>query len=170
MNRRGVTLIELLITIVIGGIAMLALVVPFSAERIFWLKGDAQAEAQRDAQLVLRAIARTARESGCYELTGIAQITLYAGVRVGGNCTGAVNGCFRRFGSQFESYAGTNCTGTPMVLINGGRSQVTVLTLSRPVAGSDRLAQVQQLTVTNTRGTQQSSEQMATNLYLRNAS
>ena len=39
MNRCGVTLIELLITTIIGSIAMLALAVPFSSERIFWLSG-----------------------------------------------------------------------------------------------------------------------------------
>ena len=89
MNRRGVTLIELLITIIIGAIAMLALAVPFSAERIFWLRGDTQAEAQRDAQLALRAMARVGRQSSCYEIVGNNQITLYAGPRGAITCTGA---------------------------------------------------------------------------------
>ena len=60
-SRKGVTLIELLVTIVIGSIAMMALSVPFMSERIFWLSGDAQAESQRDAQMALRAMARVAR-------------------------------------------------------------------------------------------------------------
>ena len=174
MNRRAVTLIELLITIVIGSIAMLALAVPFSAERIFWLSGRARTEAQRDAQLALRAMARMARQSACYDIVGADQITLYAGPRVAAACTGAINGCFRRAGNQFESYSGTICTGvSPTLVIDGGRSQVTALSITRPVVGSDRLVQAQ-LTVSNrnTAGSQtqqQQTEQLLTELYLRNA-
>ena len=62
MNRRGVTLIELLITVMIGAIAMFALVPPFIAEGNFFRKGKRQTEAQRDAQMVLRAMARAVRE------------------------------------------------------------------------------------------------------------
>ena len=170
MNRRGVTLIELLITVIIGSIAMLALAVPFSAERIFWLRGDTQAEAQRDAQLALRAIARVARQSTCYEIAGTNQVTLYAGPRVTGACTGGINGCFRggpTFGFQFQSYPGA-CGASPTILLDGTRSQVTALSITRPSAGSDRLVQFQ-LGVTNSRGTRQSSEQLATEIFLRNA-
>ena len=168
MNRSAVTLIELLITIVIGSIAMLALAVPFSAERIFWLSGRARTEAQRDAQLALRAMARVARQSACYEIVGD-QVTFYAGARTGGNCPAAtVSGCFRRSGNQFESYSGTLCTGvSPTLLIDGGRSQVTALSIIRPAAG-DRLVQAQ-LTVRHTAGSQQQTEQLLTELYLRNA-
>ena len=169
MNRRAVTLIELLITIVIGSIAMFALAVPFSAERIFWLSGRARTEAQRDAQLALRAMARVARQSACYDIVGADQVTLYAGPRVGLACTGATNGCFRRVGNQFESYSGTLCTGvSPALVIDGGRSQVTALSIIRSAAGSDRLVQAQ-LTVRNTAGSQQQTEQLLTELYLRNA-
>ena len=59
----GVTLIELLITMVIGLIAFLALAPSFIAERRFWIAGNAQAESQRDAQMALRAVARQARQS-----------------------------------------------------------------------------------------------------------
>ena len=166
MNRHGVTLIELLITVVIGSIAMLAMVVPFSSERIFWLRGETQAEAQRDSQLVLRAMARVARQSSCYDLVGANQVTLYSGPRAG-TCTGAVNGCFQSVGSQFVGYPGA-CGASPLTLVDGTRSQVTSLSITRPIAGSDRIIQVQ-IGVTHFKGTRQNSEQLATRIFLRNA-
>ena len=64
MSRRCVTLLELLIATVISTIAMFALVPPFLAEGNLFRKGQRQTEAQRDAQMAMRAIARVARESG----------------------------------------------------------------------------------------------------------
>ena len=66
MNRRGVTLIEMLIALVISAIAMMALAVPLIAERAMVGSGKAQTEAQRDAEMVLRAIARAALGSDQY--------------------------------------------------------------------------------------------------------
>lgn len=63
-GRRGVTLIELLVAVVIGAIACLGLSAPMMAERRFWILGNAQAESQRNAQLATRAIARVVREAG----------------------------------------------------------------------------------------------------------
>ena len=62
--RSGVTLIELLVTVMIGAIACLGLAAPMMAERRFWIAGIAQAESQRDAQLATRALAWVAREAG----------------------------------------------------------------------------------------------------------
>ncbi len=67
--RRGVTLIELLIALVISGIAMMAIAMPFVAERAFWRHGMQQTQAQRDAQLAMRAIARAARGSTGYTIS-----------------------------------------------------------------------------------------------------
>ena len=66
--HRGVTLVEVLITVVIASIAMMALAVPFVAERSFWGVGKRQTEAQRDAQLAMRTIARMGREGATYYL------------------------------------------------------------------------------------------------------
>jgi prepilin-type N-terminal cleavage/methylation domain-containing protein len=63
MNQRGVSLIELLITIIIAVIAFFPLAMPFIGERSIWGSGRRQTEAQRDAQVALRAMARKARES-----------------------------------------------------------------------------------------------------------
>jgi len=63
---RGVTLIELLMTLIIAAIAFMALAVPFVAERAFSIAGLNQVEAQREAQMVLRAIARAGRECQQY--------------------------------------------------------------------------------------------------------
>ncbi len=68
-SRRGVTLIELLMAVVIGAIAMFALVPSFVAERVFWGNTQRQTEAQRDGQMGMRAIARTGREGTAYTFT-----------------------------------------------------------------------------------------------------
>jgi prepilin-type N-terminal cleavage/methylation domain-containing protein len=68
MSRRGITLVEVLITVVIGSIALCAMALPFVAERSFWATGQRQTEAQRDAHLVMRAISRAAQESGSVAL------------------------------------------------------------------------------------------------------
>ena len=62
-SSAGVTIVELLMAIIISSIAFMALAVPFVSERTFWIAGKAQTESQRSAQVVLRAIARVARES-----------------------------------------------------------------------------------------------------------
>ena len=62
-SQRGVTLIEVLMVVVISAIAMFALVPPFIAEGSLFRKGKRQTEAQRDAQMALRAMARVGRES-----------------------------------------------------------------------------------------------------------
>ncbi len=50
MNSRGVTFIEVLVTIVISTIAMMALAAPFVAERTTWLSGTAQVEPVEDTR------------------------------------------------------------------------------------------------------------------------
>jgi type II secretory pathway pseudopilin PulG len=88
-SRAGITFIEVLITIIISAIAVLAAGTPLVAERTFWSAGKRQTDAQRDAQLVLRAIARAARESASFQIVGNA-VTFHSGIPPAApNCTAA---------------------------------------------------------------------------------
>ena len=146
MNRRGVTLIELLITVVIGAIAFFALAMPFIAERASWGAGNRQTEAQRDAQMGMRAIARTARASSSYN--AVTGFTVACGTTT-----------FTKVGSQLLM---NNC-GTPLTLINGVKSQVASFSIT-PV-GTKLVSVV--LRVTRVGG--QEDEQLQSQLFLRNA-
>ena len=136
MNRRGVTLIEALITIMIGSIAMLAFAVPFSAERIFWNKGKRQTEAQRDAQMAFRAIARRLRESNGYD-----PVTLLTGPAHGRidfsetSCgTWRVQGGPALPGAPGQlQILNEACLGSDLILIDGNRSQVTSFAITEVV-------------------------------------
>ena len=155
-NRHGVTLIEVLMATVISAIAMFALVPPFIAEGNFFRKGKRQTEAQRDAQLVMRTIARVARQSSAYTTPVPGQINLTAPCGV----------------VTFEVHAGGalhkhGCDGE-LVLIDGVRSRVTSFTIT-PVV-SNRLVLLQ-LVVTHrlqTTDPQTSQEILETELFLRN--
>ena len=156
MTRRGVTLIELLITVVIGAIAFFALAMPLIAERSFSASGRRQAEAQRDAQMALRAMARVTREGSAYNPATNA-FTVPCGT-VTFEAHG--DGSFHRHG----------CLGDA-TLIDGsiGRSKVTSFTVTPVIA--NKLVQIA-LTVTHQlRATNPTtrSETLVTNLYLRNA-
>jgi prepilin-type N-terminal cleavage/methylation domain-containing protein len=84
--RSGVTLIEVLVTIIIGSIAMLAMAGPFVIERSMWSSGRDKTTAQREAQLALRAIGSLARESGRYEVA-VKELKLYSPDKL--NCQAA---------------------------------------------------------------------------------
>jgi prepilin-type N-terminal cleavage/methylation domain-containing protein len=146
MNRRGVTLIELLMAVIIGGIAFFALAMPFIAERVFWGSGNRQTEAQRDAHMVMRAIGRVARESSAY---------------------GAVTGFTVTCGTAtFAANAGQlqmNRCGELLTLVDGVQSQVAAFSITP--AGTNMVTV--QLRVTRFGG--QEDEQLQTQLYLRNA-
>ena len=166
MIRRGVTLIELIMTMVIGAIAFFALSVPFVAERSLWGSGTRQTEAQRDAQVILRAIARTARQSGYYQITGAAgsnTITFYDKPPAQG---GVIRGCFRggvAFGNQFQMDS-TACSAASPALVDGVQSRVATFSIT-PIG--TKLVNVQ-LRVTRLGG--QENEQIRSQLFLRNAS
>ena len=164
MNRRGVTLIEVLITIVIGAIAFFAAAMPFIAERSFWGSGNRQTEAQRDAQMAVRAMARVARQSTSYAVAG------------GGNQIaftapgGGAPSCFRggpAFGNQLQRYATQTCTGTATVLIDGNQSRVTSLVVT---AVASNLVRVEVQVTRQLAGHIPQDAVLATNLFLRNAS
>ena len=118
----GVTLIELLVTVIIGSIAFFALAIPFVAERSFSSAGRRQVEAQRDAQLAMRLIARRGRESGGYTVDfGGSGVTFLE--PEGGTCDSHIQGG-PAIGGRLELDDG--CTGGPTaILIDGIRSQVT---------------------------------------------
>ncbi len=160
-NNRGFTFIELIITIVISAIAMMALSAPFVAERRSWLLGTAQSESQRDAQLGLRAIARKARQGGFGSPTyTISQ----GGAQFGFNTPGG-GACFQgglAFGNQLRMFSTSNCGGASTILIDGNRSQVTNFTIT---AINSRLVQVRlDVTYNNSE-----NESLITEILLRNA-
>ena len=123
MNQRGFTLVELLITIVIASIAMMALAVPFVAERTSFLSGRAQAEAQRDAEICLRAIARVAREGIAYDATVPGRLSFT--VPCGPSPTTGTATFELHDGGLFHLH---DCTGNEVTLIDGVRSQIANFT------------------------------------------
>ena len=156
-NERGVTLVELMVTMVLGTIVLLAAVMPFIAERSFWATGRRQAEAQRDAQMALRAMARTARQGQGYTVNGTSDLLTL-------NFTGC-NRQFQRSGAANEKLLLVdNCVApaTTQTLIDGTKSRVTQLAFT---AVTSKLVTIQlQVTHENQR-----NETMQTNLFLRNA-
>jgi prepilin-type N-terminal cleavage/methylation domain-containing protein len=158
MNARGVTLVEVLITVIISSIALLAMAVPFVAERSFWATGQRQTEAQRDAQLIMRALTRVARESGSFAIDADG-----AGVRfyLDPNRTDC-RAYFRggpAFSGRFERYE--RCGAEPTVLIEG-QSRLRAIVFE-PVDWN--LVRVR---VDVTRQNRE-DERLETDLYLRNA-
>ena len=163
MNKRGVTLVELLIAVVISTIALLGAMMPFMVERLFWTSGNRQLEAQRDAQMVMRAMAAVGREANSYTLTSSSgQMKIAFTFPPSLSCSG---------GAYFEggpSYNGgrldlSDCAGSNVILIDGVRSKVTQLVVT---SVTTRLVNLQlQITHQN-----QEHESLQTTLLLRNAS
>lgn len=162
MNQRGVTLIELLLAVVIGLIAFFPLAMPFVGERSLFSTGKRQTEAQRDAEIVLRAMARVARQSTAFTIPSATQIDFTDPAF----CGGATPRTFEVHpGGTFHLH---DCNGNTVVLINGIRSQVATFV---PTAVSSRLVDIQ-LQVTNrltSADPRQRSESVSTKLFLRNA-
>ena len=157
MSRRGVTFIELLITVIIGSIAMLALVVPFSAERKFWNQGKRQTEAQRDAQLVLRAMAHAIREGSTYDGVNFTVPCPPSGTP--GTVTFALHpgGVLHQHGCKGE-----------LILIDGIRSKAASFTIAPVVP--NRLVRVQLDVTHQLRATDPFTENevLQTEIFLRN--
>lgn len=157
MNQRGLTLIELLITIIISTIALLGATAPFIAERSFWASGKRQTEAQRDAQMALRSMARFARQGNGYVPTGD-----------GHSVTFNFAGCNRQFqlagANNDQLLMVDNCVAPPknVTLIDGVRSKVTQLVFTNVTS---KLVNIQlQVTREN-----RQNETLQTDLFLRNA-
>ncbi len=162
------TLVELLVTLVIASIAFFGLAVPFFSERIFWGWGEDQTEAQRDAQVALRAVARQGRGSSGYVVgVGGERITFsvmcpgpdglqgtaddFAGTRQ--FMGGGAGGLFQMVDS---------CSGGTVTLIDGGRSRVAHLEFQPLIA--NRLVRVHLEVVHGG----QRSEHLETEIFLRN--
>lgn len=167
MNRRGVTLIEVLMATVISAIAMFALAAPLIAEGQLFRKGKRQTESQRDAQIALRAVARTARQGGSYQVTGASPshiLTIYD------KPGGVIIGCFQGgpvFGSQFQTDT-TACSPASPALIDALRSRVTSFTVTPVIP--NKLVRIR-LDVSHRLQTSDSyteNELLETELFLRN--
>lgn len=157
-HERGVTLVELMVTMVLGAIVLLAAVMPFIAERSFWAAGRRQAEAQRDAQMAMRALAHMARQGQGYAVAP-----------TGDSITVNFTGCNRQFqrggADPHQLLMVDNCVAPSKTttLIDGVKSQVTQLVFTPVVA--NKLVTIQ-LQVTHEN---QKNETLQTNLFLRNA-
>ena len=162
-RRAGVTLVELLVTLIIAGVAFFGLAVPFFSERSFWRQGERQTEAQRNAQVALRAIARRGRESSGHDL--VVGAPPASSITFNVVCPGGAAGT-RQFigtpgaGGQFQMV--DSCSGQTVTFIDGNRTQVTVW---QATAVTSRLVRVQ-MGVTQ-KG--EKNELLATEIYLRNA-
>lgn len=160
-SKKGITLLEALITIIIASIAFFALAMPFIAERSFWSSGERQVAAQRDAQLVTRAIARVARESDNYLID---------------NTAGYPQILFDRFCGDNSSFQGGPTLGTGRLdftntcvsptqtysLIDGVKSKVTQFAVTQINA---KLFKVR----INVLHENETNELLETQIYLRNA-
>ena len=129
MNKRGTTLVELLIAMIISAIAILAIAAPFMAERSFWARGKRRVEAQRDAQMVMRAIAHVARPSTGCDAHNPAELS----------CTStSVSHCetlFQTSGAQFQMIDGCQLPAKTITLIDGIKSAVTKFATA-PIIGN----------------------------------
>lgn len=164
-NQKGVTLIEILIVAIIGAIALIALAVPFMAERRFSGLGKSQVEAQRDAQLVTRAIARIARESSVFSITGSAGDQTLVFTTPCGSVSFRGGSAFNNGGPNTGQLIRTdNCVApaATSVLIDGVRSKVTNFT-----ATSVTLNKMVDLQI-DIQYQNQRSELLQTRIYLRN--
>ena len=153
-NQQGVTLIELLIVMFLSIIALMAATTPFVGERSFWGTGSRQAEAQRSAQVVMRAIARVAREGTSYFiLNNQITFTTPCGTRV---FQTAGNG-----NNQFQMVDNCVIPALTVTLIYGVKSKVTQFV---PAQINTKLVDIQ----LQVKQENQQSEQLQTQIYLRN--
>ncbi len=159
----GVTLVEFLVAFLIAGIALFGLAIPFFSERSFWRQGDRQVEAQRDAQVGLRAMARSARTSSGHNLAvGASANSITFNVL----CPNGVTFGTRRFtgtpGGSGQFQMTDSCSGRTTTFIDGNRSEVTAFQVT---AVTSQLVRVQ-IQVTQ-KG--EKNELLETEIYLRNA-
>ncbi len=154
-DERGVTMIELLCVVIISAIALVGAAMPFYAEQAFWRTGRERTGSQRDAQFVMRTIARTAREGTGYTIDlATNSVTFH------------LSGCdqdFQRVGSRFQMVDHCTLPAETRVLIDGGASDVTQFTVTQVVA--NRLVDIQ---LEILQGNQE-REQLHTQIFLRNA-
>ena len=156
----GVTLVEMLLTILMSTMVFLSLTMLLSTAQAVRGSGENQSEAQRDASLVLGTMARIARQSRGYtiSLSG-SKITFTSS----GACSPSFQGgpAFGVGGGQVQMSDGCS-TPTTTLLIDGAWSRATQFQLTF-VSASVVHAKVQ----VTYRGRQ--NELLETDLFLRNA-
>ena len=160
-SERGLSLIEVAITVTISGIALMALAVPFVADRSFWNAGRRQTEAQRDAQVVTRAMARMAREGTGYTIIPSAGSTKIDVTKAGCAASSFEGGPSFNSG-QLEWVDGCATPASTITLIDGVRSRVVNFTAT---AVSAELVRID-LEVLHEN---QENEILQTEIFLRNA-
>ena len=168
-SDHGASLIEILVALVIGAIALLALAMPYATEKSFWNIGNRQAEAQRDTDMVLRSISRIARQGQSYTVTPVAsgdkKITF---VMPPGVCSSTVyfegGSAYPSSlnGGQFVWQDGCASPPTTVTLIDGVASKVTNFDVTTIVA--NKLVKIK-LSVINKN---QQTETMEKQIFLRN--
>lgn len=160
-DQRGISLIELLIAILIGSIAMFGLALPFVEGGNLLRSGTRRAEAQRDAQVVMHQIARVARQSNGYTINNN-QITFTST-----SCTRIFQ---RTGGSNNQLQMTDTCLsgGQPFLLIDGNRSQVVAWTLTQITLNKLVRISLQLSHRLRTTGNGQLGETLVTEFFLRN--
>ena len=172
VSQRGMTFIELIIAIVISVIALFGLAPLLISGTTSVGTGKRRAEAGRDTEMVIRAMARKAREAKNATIASPTDITFISPTAP------VATPCGWRFRSPSAGQLSMTDTCTagsqPVVLIDNVRSQVLifVVTATSIVKGKTRLVNVN-LTVAHqlrtTAGQRQNNETFQTDLYLRNA-
>ena len=131
MNSRGISLVELLMVIIISSIAFIAISIPFISERSLTAIAQRQTEAQRDAQMITRSIARVAHDSSNYVAApGVVGLTQNSQITF---TTSGVGGCQITFQGGPGFNAGQlqrvdQCTASTALLIDAIRSRVLEFT------------------------------------------
>ena len=146
---------------------------PFVAERVFWKQGKQQTEAQRDAQMVMRAIARTARGASAVSLPSSSSVTLTRRCDSG---TGNGTVTYEKSGVQLLKRtlvckidgSDVSTVGSEPKLIDGVRSKVATFT---PAVNGTVLSVVLDVyhNIIPTDSDPAQHEYLQTNIYMRNA-
>lgn len=162
-SRRGFTLVEGLMAVIISAIALMTLAVPFLAQQRLWRQGWTQSEAQRDAQIVMRSIARSARQASAVAVSTVSgyervDLTVPSG---SGNCTVTFEGGAALNGGQLRKIDGCD-SNTQTLLIDGVRSRVGTFSPTR--LGNGTLLSVDIDVITE----DQENEPLSTTVFLRN--
>ena len=175
-SRSGFSLIELLMVVVISAVAMFGLAVPLVADRSFANRGKRKTEAQRDAQMAMRAIARHAHQSRAYGVVSAGP----ADGRISFSEASGTGVCFvggPANGSRLLMLVSViptyNCSDAPLTrveLIDGKRSKVISFAVTQVVP--NKIVRIQ-LHVThklrlNLSDTLTEDELLETELFLRN--
>ena len=173
------TFIELIIAVVISVIALFGLAPLLISGTTSVGTGKRRVEAGRDSQLVLRAMARVARQGSNYNISSAKDVTF--SVPIFGSPTVSPCGSWR-FRQDFPSAGQLSMTDgcvspQTVVLIDAARSKVTNFVVTGNPGGigssNSRLVRVN-LTVAHQLGVinpiqRQNNETLQTDLYLRNA-